>query len=530
MITTPLSSNTRKRAVAYVRISSTKQIDNESPDTQREKIQQYADANNIEIIKGGWFFDEAKSGKNTDREALQNMLKFALSYRDKIDHVIVYKMNRASRDLDSYVTNVRLILKAKGITVRSATEHFDDTTMGRFTEMLYVLLGEMDNENKREYTLDNMKSLALQGYYQHPPLVGYDSHKIPNNAGKLRPSLKPNAMAVKVKDVLERFSVGDLSKAELTRYAEKIGLRSRYGKPLGEDSINRMLLHPVYAGYICDRFTEHEMVEGKHEALIDRDTYELNRQLAYRRNSRKNEVHLKKNLNYVLKGTLLCVGCNHRMYASAPRTGNGGHSPRYHCAKGCKLPSIPASQVHDDFADMLKKIKPSEGTLRLYREVLSREANKQLGRLNYDIQRFRDELGEISSLRLNAIQKFTSSELTLEEKNELIDSLENRKLDTSLKLKELELQQGFREADIEHAINFMESVDRQWADVSFDMQQRFQNMLFPSGLVYDLSNRRFGTSQISVLYRLESTEKDPEGSQKYFLVAGGGLEPPTLWL
>ena len=164
--------NRRKKAVAYIRISSTKQIDNESPVTQREKIQQYADTNNIEILEDGWFFDEAKSGKNTDREALQNMLKFALSYRDRVDHVIVYKMNRASRDIDSYVENVRLVLKSKGITVRSATEHFDDSTMGRFTEMLYVLLGQMDNENKREYTLDNMKALALQGYYQHPPVVG----------------------------------------------------------------------------------------------------------------------------------------------------------------------------------------------------------------------------------------------------------------------------------------------------------------------------------------------------------------------
>ena len=84
-----------KKAVAYVRISSTMQKDNESPDTQRQKIQQYADANGIEIIEGGWFFDEAKSGKNADREELQNMLQFALSHKDKVDHVIVYKMNRA---------------------------------------------------------------------------------------------------------------------------------------------------------------------------------------------------------------------------------------------------------------------------------------------------------------------------------------------------------------------------------------------------------------------------------------------------
>ena len=92
-----------------------------------------------------------------------------------------------------------------------------------------------------------------------------------------------------------RFSVGDISKAELTRYAEDIGLRTRYGKVAGEDSINRMLKHPNYAGLVCDRFTEYEEVEGQHEALISKETYERNKSLLYARNSRKDEAHLKKN-------------------------------------------------------------------------------------------------------------------------------------------------------------------------------------------------------------------------------------------
>ena len=51
-----------KKAVAYVRISSAKQIDNESPETQKETIRKYAESNNLEII--AWFEDIARSGKN----------------------------------------------------------------------------------------------------------------------------------------------------------------------------------------------------------------------------------------------------------------------------------------------------------------------------------------------------------------------------------------------------------------------------------------------------------------------------------
>lgn len=343
MITTP-DEDSIKRAIGYLRISSSMQINNESEATQRQKIQEYADKNGIQIIK--WYYDEAQSGKNADRKELQNLIKFALSHRDKIDHVVVYKMSRASRDAKTYYSEIVSKLYTRGITIRSATETFDDSPGGQFMELLHVGMAQFDNGIKREYTLDNMRSLARQGYYQHPPIIGYDACKIKNPEGKDRPSLKQNDMAEKVRAVLERFSAGDINKAELARYAQDIGLRSRNGKVVGEDSINRMLKHPVYAGYIQDSFTNNERVKGQHPAIISTEIFERNQSLLYGKNSRKNEVHLKRNELYVLKGTLRCIGCNHRMYASAPRTGNGGYSPRYHCGRGCKsLPSISAKVV-----------------------------------------------------------------------------------------------------------------------------------------------------------------------------------------
>src|SRR5215469_4259071 len=104
-----------KRAVAYIRISDKKQIDGESPETQRRVIQEYADRNNIEIVPDGWFFDEAKSGKNTDREDLQRLLLFVARNAKRIDLVLFYKLNRGSRDAMSYYTGIKAILTSKGI-------------------------------------------------------------------------------------------------------------------------------------------------------------------------------------------------------------------------------------------------------------------------------------------------------------------------------------------------------------------------------------------------------------------------------
>jgi DNA invertase Pin-like site-specific DNA recombinase len=102
----------------------------------------------------------------------------ALRSKNEISYIIVYKMNRASRDIDSYITNVRSILSSRGIQIRSATEQFDDSPSGRFMESMHVLVGQLDNDNKRETTVDNMRRLAKQGWWQHGPPRGNEMNYI----------------------------------------------------------------------------------------------------------------------------------------------------------------------------------------------------------------------------------------------------------------------------------------------------------------------------------------------------------------
>jgi len=519
------------KVVAYIRISSMRQVDNESPATQRDTIQRFADQNGYEIV--AWFEDIAKSGKNADRDGLQEMLKFCLTHRGKLKHWLVYNMRRASRDIDTYSTEVRTILKALGVTVRSATEPaVMDTKEGRFMENLLVLLGQLDNEGKSEVTKDNMRSLAHQGYWQHPPIIGYDVAKIPNDLGKPRPTLKQNVMAAKVKKVLERYSDGDMTKAQLTRYAAEIGLRSRYGKKLNEDSIHRLIKSITHAGYVSDSFTNYEPVRGKHLGIISIETWERNQEIS-NGTKRSGEVRLKERSDYPLKGLLLCPNCMKPLYASAPKTGGGGKSPRYHCSRrSCKgkYKSVKASLVHDEFKEMLNRIEPSEHVLRLYKTILVREANGKLGHLNTQIKALRSDLSELDERRNKAVEKFTQDAITADEKESLVSKLDQEKLDVKRQLDTLTNQQHVREQDIDFAISFMSKVSKQWIVAPFEARLRFQSMIFPEGLVYDSEANRFGTGTISPLYRSIGNKKDPEMVSESFLVAGVGFEPTTSWL
>ena len=186
--------------------------------------------------------------------------------------------------------------------------------------------------------------------------------------------------------------------------------------------------------------------------------------------------------------------------------------------------------MHEDFIRTLQRIKPSEELLTLYKEVLVAEAARQLGGLNNKVKRQRDELDRIADSRLSAIKKFNADQLTTEEKTDLINALDEEKIAISEELQRLEAQQSIREADIAIALDVMRDIDKQWDIATPQSKQRFQSILFPRGVVYDYKNHRFGTSEMSPLYRVVATKKDSPESEKSFLVAGAGFEPATLWL
>ncbi len=495
---TDTQNKPRKTALGYLRISDKKQIKGESKKNQRETIQKYADNNNIRIIK--WFYDEAKSGKNTERDELMKLLKMAASMKGQIDYVIVYKMNRASRNLDSYIMNVRAVLASRGILVRSATESFDDSPMGHFMENLYVMVGELDNENKAETVIDNMTRLARQGYWQHKPIRGYKACKIKNGEGFERPSMKPNGEADLVKKIFMRWNRGNITEAELVRYATSIGFLGLKGKPLSQEVMHKMIINPVYAGYVRDKFTNYELVNGRHEGLISKEMYYQNQEILKMKN--KDYLlglkHHRINTMYPLRRFVRCVNCNNYLTACAPK-----NSPRYFCHRpGCRgTGSMMAYRVHEEFEKYLSIIEPKPNTVKLMKEILKRQTVKELGNINQDIAELRDKLDETASFRTATIKKFITGKISEEDKQSVIDELDNEKIELADQLHELEQRQTLNESQIEYALNFMTNLAKQWSDASLEVKQKFQEMIFPEGFVLDIKNANFITTKISPLYQ-----------------------------
>lgn len=111
--------------------------------------------------------------------------------------------------------------------------------------------------------------------------------------------------------------------------------------------------------------------------------------------------------------------------------------------------SIKAIVMHEDFEDMLHNMKPDDRLLALYKEVLIAEATNQVGNISNKITRARRQLNTIAENRLNAIKKFNSDQLTIEEKTELVNAYDEDKEVVTDELHQLERQQAIRETDID---------------------------------------------------------------------------------
>jgi site-specific DNA recombinase len=514
---------TQKTALGYLRISDKKQIKGESLANQREAVQQYANANNIKVVE--WFTDEAKSGKNTDREALQNLLRVATRKKGEVDYVIVYKMNRASRDLATYFTGIRNILAGLGVQIRSATEHFEDTPDGHFMEAMHVLVGQLDNENKRQMVTDNMTRLAKQGYWQHTPPRGYDNCRIKNGDGHSRPTLKPNAEAAKVKELLMRWNKGDMTEAQLTRFAEKIKLYGhKGGKPLNQEVVHKMITNPIFAGFVSDKFTDGERVKGKHKGLITPEVFEQNQLIIMMRNKAYMSGLKRQAVNelYPLRRFVKCGRCNKYMTAASPH-----NSPRYYCARPtCKMTgSIMTKRLHPHFEELLALITPTKGTLKLLKELLKRQVKKELGDVNRDIKRLRDLLDENSSFKQKVMAMYINGKLSDDEKDSSLKGVEKERLHLQEELMVLERKQTTSEASIELALGFMGSIHKNWKTAPLELKQAYQELVFPEGFVYDISVKKFITPAISPLYRLDLGETGDINDESIRMVISPGIEP-----
>ena len=522
----------RKRAFGYVRVSTPDQVgDYVSLDNQKSHIRDYAKKHNIEILD--WFQEEGVSAKTGKRPKLEKMLEACKQNKGQVDHIIVYNISRISRNISSFYREIGVYLAADGVTLRSTQEQIDETPTGKMMLNIALTIHQFDNDIKSQTTHDNMSAVAKIGYWQHQPPIGFLNEKVSTGIlakdghQKKRTILVPDNRENRAETIVylfNRMAVGDLGEMQLYNIAVKMGLRmpNKDHKIISFSTFDKMLRNSVYAGYNKSKnLLGGKMTKFVFDGLVDLETWT---KVQYVLDGDKKVFAPSDDSEYPLKGTLLCECCEKngkngkRLLASAPKSGGGKPSPRYHCrAKGhC---SISKNEMHEMFIGLLEQITPKESTIKLFKEIIRRTAKKKLIDTNKLLNEISEKESQINEGISQTLEAFLEThQIDEEEKQIRIDYLKKQRVELKKQRIELEKVQQLNETTIEYVCNFIGQPAKLWKDADLETKRAFQQMLFPNGLHVDLRNRCFkncGTDDLSPLYsvmNMKNGSNDPSNS------------------
>lgn len=260
------------RCAIYTRKSTEEGLEQDfnSLDAQREACEAYIKSQMHE----GWvlikkeYNDGGYSGGTMNRPAFQELLMDI--EEDKVDIVVVYKVDRLTRSLMDF-SKIIDIFDKHGTSFVSITQQFNTTTsMGRLTLNILLSFAQFEREVTGERIRDKIAASKKKGMWMSgcPPL-GYKKEN--------KKLVVEEKEAQKVKLIFDKYL--DLqSVPKLMEYLKTENIRTRSDKEFFKGELYHMLSNKVYIGKIVHK---ENVYEGEHDGIIDDITFERVQKLLY---------------------------------------------------------------------------------------------------------------------------------------------------------------------------------------------------------------------------------------------------------
>jgi site-specific DNA recombinase len=318
-----------KTAIIYLRVSSKGQLTGPSAEGysiegQRAACLRHAEQLGADII--GEYVEPGRTATNAQRPALQRMLADLGELRPT--YVIFYDLSRSARDEFDAFWLLREI-RSHGAKLESTLERIDDDETGM---LLYTFMTGINAHRSR---IDGKKVKVgverkfLDGGAHGPARIGYLNTR-ENIGGKdvAVVALDPDRQGL-IKLAFDLAATGDHTITTITAVLEDAGLRTRPthtrpSHPLSRSMVHRILRDDFYTGVVTHKGAKRE---GRHDALIDRETFERVQKVldGHRASGDRSHKH-----SHYLKGSIYCA-CGKRLGYGRHRGRHGGVYAYFSC-------------------------------------------------------------------------------------------------------------------------------------------------------------------------------------------------------
>lgn len=506
-----------KRAVVYLRVSTGKQVEGASLDTQELMCQNWATRN--EVVVDHIFHDDGTSAKTLNRPAIQELLTYCAKNKGRISYLVTYQTDRLTRNAADFYA-LKIQLSKMGIEYKNVNSSIgENTASDELIQGIEAVIAQHDNRLKSDRVTENMKRHAQDGYRMSKAPHGL--RNIRDVLGRSTVEAVPE-LADKIARLLNSYATGAYTIATLLELANEMGLNGKKGSPLQHQTLSKMLRQPLYAGLEQSKHTGGRLMKSQFDGIITPAVFYKNQDIL-RKN--KNTAAKYKQLNplFPLRRFAVCDSCGQPLRGSSPRDGSGKSSPRYHCT-GCKSPSIAVDELHEQFLHLIASLKPTPEIEKFIKELIVRVWREEIRELNQNEKKLHRALEALRERKRLAIDKVVSGELTGDEKDGFITAIDEETGKINQKLVKVNSITKLKEDAIDYALRFIANAPHLWNTSGIDGQIIYQKLIFPEGIRYNLKTNNFGTVKTSALYTLVSIKKDAKAPSSTKMVTPRRVE------
>jgi site-specific DNA recombinase len=396
-------------AVAFLRVSSQRQKDNTSHETQEQEIKDYCREQGLELVRTVRMVESAKDSKKRTKY----IEGIAWALKNKVQHVVFYIFDRETRNLTDNERNEYLV-KSGTLVIHYAKEgrvyHAESSDSDFFMRDVQAVTNKQFSRQLSTKVIDAMQTKAESGWFpgNWPPL-GYVHQKQRDSEGKEMKRgtiIVPDPIEKNIRQVQREFELraGGMSCEQIRFQIIREGFIPSSKVPeYHRSSIEKRLRNPFYWGEFIWRGQRHL---GKHDLIISQSVLSrVGETVGFRQAYQRKPVH--GDHGHFGGGWITCAdklcGC-HIVYdpkRKALATGETKTFHYYHCTNGKRVHatlkgmSVSEASLWEQFGQAVGSITISKELAEAIADVLNESHKQMLTLKKREVGNYRDGLAAL---------------------------------------------------------------------------------------------------------------------------------------
>lgn len=496
-----------KRAVIYVRVSTKEQVDEgNSLGTQQKICNDYALKHEYEVAET--FIEQGESAKTADRTELQKLLAYCADKKHGVKAVIIYKLDRLSRNTDDY-SQLRLLLRRYGVEIKSTSEHFENNPVGRFMENTMANIAQFDNDIRSERCAGGMRDAMRDGRYVWMATVGYRNVKIGGRATIEQDEL----MAPLILRTFELIASNIYPTEEVRRMVTKEGLLNKKGIPFSKAYFYTMLTNELFAGWIVKFGERHR---GTFIPIVSDEPFnQVQRVLKHK--GRKHSAYITDNPDFPLRKFV--INENGKKLTGSWSKGRNKKYPFYRF--GGNNSNYNRDKFEETFMEFVNKYGFDNTKIKRLKELVRDNLVKATLDQRKDTDRLKKYINELTEKQTGIIKKNLDGVISDSVLKQQLSMIDKELLNANASLASMPNTETNYEDAIEFLEEYLKNPASIWKDAKIGVKTKLQWFQFPQGLTFE--NKFFGTTEMCLFFKT----KDAFSASLSSTVDPSGFEPLT---